>query len=45
VTPTRLGRYQVVCAELCGLGHATMRAKASVVSEADFEKWAKGKSA
>ena len=45
VTPTRLGNYQVVCAELCGLGHATMRAKASVVSEAQFEKWAKGKSA
>src|SRR3954470_16960862 len=23
VTPTRTGRYPVVCAELCGLGHAT----------------------
>ncbi len=45
VTPTRLGNYQVVCAELCGLGHATMRAKASVVTGAQFEKWAKGKSA
>jgi cytochrome c oxidase subunit II len=45
VTPTRLGNYQVVCAELCGLGHATMRAKARVVSPAQFETWAKGKSA
>jgi cytochrome c oxidase subunit II len=45
VTPTRLGNYQVVCAELCGLGHATMRAKASVVTAAQFEKWAKGKAA
>ena len=26
VTPTRLGRYTLTCAELCGLGHSTMRA-------------------
>ena len=25
VTPDKTGRYEVVCAELCGLGHATMR--------------------
>ena len=25
VTPNRLGAYTVVCAELCGLGHSTMR--------------------
>ena len=30
-TPTRLGDYPVVCAELCGLGHATMRQTAHVV--------------
>ena len=39
VTPTRIGEYEVVCAELCGLGHATMRARARVVSEADFAAW------
>jgi cytochrome c oxidase subunit 2 len=39
VTPTRTGEFAVVCAELCGLGHATMRAKARVVSEAEFERW------
>ena len=39
VTPTRIGDYEVVCAELCGLGHATMRARARVVSEADFAAW------
>ena len=39
VTPTRTGEFAVVCTELCGLGHATMRAKARVVSEADFEAW------
>jgi cytochrome c oxidase subunit 2 len=42
VTPTRLGDYQVVCTELCGLGHATMRAKARVVTQTQFDKWVKG---
>jgi cytochrome c oxidase subunit II len=41
VTPKHTGEYAVICTELCGLGHATMRAKARVVSEADFEKWIK----
>jgi cytochrome c oxidase subunit 2 len=39
VTPKRTGDFAVVCTELCGLGHATMRAKARVVSQADFDKW------
>ena len=39
VTPTRTGEFAVVCTELCGLGHATMRAKARVVSRTDFDKW------
>ena len=29
ITPTRMGEYSVVCTELCGLGHATMRAPRS----------------
>jgi cytochrome c oxidase subunit 2 len=39
VTPTRLGRYPVVCAELCGLGHAFMRQTAHVLSQAKFDAW------
>jgi cytochrome c oxidase subunit II len=39
VTPTRVGEYEVVCAELCGLGHATMRANARVVTQAEFDQW------
>jgi cytochrome c oxidase subunit II len=39
VTPDRIGDFAVVCTELCGLGHATMRAKARVVSQQDFESW------
>ena len=39
VTPTRTGEFAVVCTELCGLGHATMRAKARVVTRAEFDSW------
>jgi len=45
VTPTRTGEFTVVCAELCGLGHATMRAKARVVTEAEFDEWVQEKRA
>ena len=36
---TREARYQVLCAELCGLGHAFMVAPVTVVSVADFDRW------
>jgi cytochrome c oxidase subunit II len=39
VTPTVEGTYNVVCTELCGLGHATMKALAVTESEAEFEEW------
>jgi cytochrome c oxidase subunit II len=39
VTPTRVGDFSVICTELCGLGHATMRAKARVVSQEEFDAW------
>ena len=35
----RTGEFAVVCTELCGLGHATMRAKARVVSAGRFDAW------
>jgi cytochrome c oxidase subunit 2 len=38
VTPSRRGEYPVVCAELCGLGHATMRQTAHVLSPDDFNR-------
>jgi cytochrome c oxidase subunit 2 len=41
VTPTRTGEFEVVCTELCGLGHATMRAKARVVTQQEFDEWVK----
>ncbi|MGH2941392.1 MAG: cytochrome c oxidase subunit II, partial [Solirubrobacteraceae bacterium] len=39
ITPSRLGTYPVVCAELCGLGHSVMRATTRVVTPAEFNKW------
>ncbi|MGH2953321.1 MAG: cytochrome c oxidase subunit II [Solirubrobacterales bacterium] len=39
VTPDHEGRYTVVCAELCGVGHATMRNPVVVESEREFERW------
>jgi cytochrome c oxidase subunit 2 len=42
VTPDRLGTYQLICTELCGFGHASMRAKVVVETPADFQKWVSG---
>jgi cytochrome c oxidase subunit II len=39
VTPNKIGSYPVVCAELCGLGHATMRATAVVEDQQTYEAW------
>jgi cytochrome c oxidase subunit 2 len=39
VTPDREGTYQLICTELCGFGHATMRAKVVVESERAFRDW------
>jgi cytochrome c oxidase subunit II len=39
ITPTRKGSYSLLCTELCGLGHATMRAPVRVVDQAEYEKF------
>jgi cytochrome c oxidase subunit 2 len=38
-TPTVAGRYEVMCAEYCGLAHANMRSHVVVEDEATFKKW------
>src|SRR5215213_3554335 len=43
LTPDRIGRYQVVCAELCGIGHATMRQNVRVVASNEFSSWLEGR--
>jgi len=42
ITPDRVGRYPVICTELCGLGHATMRTYAIVMTQKAFAKWLHG---
>jgi len=42
ITPDKAGTYQLICTELCGFGHATMRAKVVVEPPADFRKWVAG---
>jgi cytochrome c oxidase subunit II len=42
ITPNKLGTYPVICTELCGLGHATMRSTAVVITPAAFDKWLNG---
>jgi len=39
VTPNRVGSYEVVCAELCGIGHSTMRQYVRVVPASEFQSW------
>jgi cytochrome c oxidase subunit II len=39
ITPTKVGEYAVVCTELCGLGHSTMRAHVRVVERPAYEKF------
>jgi cytochrome c oxidase subunit II len=42
-TATKVGRYEIVCTQLCGLGHYNMKAYLSVMAQDDFEKWMKQK--
>jgi len=42
ITPNRKGRFSIVCTELCGLGHATMRAPVRVVDQAAYDKFLAG---
>ena len=39
VTPTKTGTYEIICTELCGLGHAAMRSQARVLSASEYRKW------
>jgi cytochrome c oxidase subunit II len=38
-TPTVPGRYEAMCAQLCGVGHPAMRGFVVVESQADFDAW------
>lgn len=42
ITPNRTGKFSLMCTELCGLGHATMRAPVRVVERAEYDKFVAG---
>jgi cytochrome c oxidase subunit 2 len=37
--PTRTGRFDIMCFELCGIGHYAMRSKVVVDTAADYAAW------
>jgi cytochrome c oxidase subunit 2 len=42
VTPTRVGNYQIRCAEMCGYAHSAMYAPVVVVESDAFDAWLYG---
>lgn len=37
--PTKVGEYEIGCAELCGMGHYKMRARVFVHTPEDYQAW------
>lgn len=37
--PTKIGRYDILCEELCGIGHFVMRGSVVIETEQDFNAW------
>ncbi|HEV2749962.1 MAG TPA: hypothetical protein VGV12_05490 [Gemmatimonadales bacterium] len=44
-TATQTGKYEIVCTQLCGLGHYNMRAYLEVMPQTQFDQWLKDKAA
>lgn len=42
--PTKVGTYEIGCAELCGLGHYRMRGVVTVHTPEDFDRWVAARS-
>ena len=40
-TATKPGKYELVCTQLCGLGHYNLRAYVDVVTREQFDQWLK----
>ncbi len=40
-TPTKVGEFEIACAELCGMQHYKMRARLLVMPEAEYQNWLK----
>ena len=44
-TATKVGKYEIVCTQLCGLGHYNMKTYLEVMSQEDFDSWLKQQAA
>ncbi|MGA2694766.1 MAG: hypothetical protein ABSE92_01820 [Terriglobales bacterium] len=44
-TATKVGKYEIVCTQLCGLGHYNMKAYLEVMSQSDYDNWLKQEAA
>jgi len=44
-TATKVGKYEIVCTQLCGLGHYNMKAYLNVMSPEDYDAWLKKEAA
>jgi cytochrome c oxidase subunit 2 len=44
-TATKVGKYEIVCTQLCGLGHFNMKAYLEVMTQEDFDNWIKQQAA
>lgn len=38
-TPTKTGRFEILCEELCGMAHYTMRGSVVVDTAEDYQRW------
>lgn len=38
-TPTKLGKYEIACAQLCGIGHYRMQGFMTIVTPEEFDSW------
>ena len=39
LTPTKTGTFEILCAELCGVGHSAMRGTVIVVEPDAYQSW------
>jgi cytochrome c oxidase subunit II len=44
-TATKIGEFEIACAELCGMQHYKMRGRLLVMTQADFDQWLKTRAA
>lgn len=44
-TATQTGKYEIVCTQLCGLGHYNMRAYLEVMPQDQFDRWLQDRAA